>query len=194
MPPSEIARGVEKLSLEINKKEEAYFVLDSKSFYPHITIYGVEFPTRNLEKVFSEVESLAKKLVGVKFTFQKVATEKGYIGIECDCTEEFRAAHETIIEKLNPLRDGHIREKDNQKSSEFSEKEENIQKYGHPEVMNLYKPHVTVIRLKDERVAEKTAAEIKWPVKEFVLDRIGIFKMGENGTCIELLKEFKLGE
>lgn len=192
MPPADVAGEVARLSMEIGDKEESCFVIDNQNFYPHITIYGVEFPAHNLERVLSDVEELAKNLLAIQFKFKKVATEEGYIGIECEGTEEIANTQKAIIEKLNSLREGHIREKDRKQNMELSERDRNIQKYGHPDIMSLYKPHVTIIRLQDKQVAQRVAAEIKWPTKEFTLDRIGAFRMGPNGTCVELIKEFKL--
>ncbi|MDO8240815.1 MAG: 2'-5' RNA ligase family protein [Candidatus Moranbacteria bacterium] len=191
MPPVEIAEKVAQISYEIGAKEESYFVIDRKNFHPHITIYGFEFPARNLENVLAEIEILSKKLSSAKFVFKKVTTEEGYIGIECDNTEEIKHIHETTIKALNPWREGHIRDKD--KNMKSSEKNLNVQEYGHPRVMDSYCPHMTIIRLKDDEVAEKIATEIQWTDNAFVLDRIGAFRMGPNGTCVELIREFKLG-
>ena len=70
----------------------------------------------------------------------------------------------------------------------------NILEFGYSTVMDLYEPHLTITKLKDDIVAERIAEELKWPLKTFVCDSVGVFVSGEHGTCIKLLKEFKLGK
>ena len=58
--------------------------------------------------------------------------------------------------------------------------------------MNLYFPHLTIIRLKDEPLAKTISEGIIWDIPEFTVEKIAIYKMGEHGTCRELVKEFSL--
>ena len=194
-PPADIAEAAAKLSAEIAQKEEAHFVIDSQNFYPHMTIYSPEYPAQNLGKVLSALGEILKKFSEVKFIFKKVTTEEGWIGIEFELTDEIKKIHESIVGEMNALREGHLREKYLiQDGSEHSaEQKENIQKYGLPSLMGLYIPHLTLTRLKDEKIAEKLTQEINWPIPEFKADKLGAFKMGDHGTCIELIQEFKLG-
>lgn len=195
MPPVDVAEAAAKLSAEIAQKEEAHFVLDSQNFYPHMTIYSPEYPAHNLDKVLATLQELAQKLSTTKFSFKEVTTEERWIGIEFKLTDEIRNIHESIVGEMNALREGHLREKyvTGDDSEHTTEQKENIQKYGAPSLMGLYHPHLTLTRLKDEKIAEKLAPEIQWSIPEFKSDRIGAFKMGEHGTCIELIQEFKLG-
>ncbi|KKQ12735.1 MAG: hypothetical protein US30_C0017G0001 [Candidatus Moranbacteria bacterium GW2011_GWF2_36_839] len=191
MPPADVAKYVAKLSKEISEKEKAYFILDNKNFYPHITIYTSEYPNCNIKKILDKVEKISKKLSGVKFKFKKIDDDYGYVGVVMHRSKEIRKIHEIIISELNPLREGHIREKFH--NSDLSKEEkENIQKYGYPNLINLYSPHITITRLKNEKNAREISKEIKWFKKEFILGKIGVYGMGENGTCTELIKEFKL--
>lgn len=191
MPPTDVAKYVAKLSKEISEKEKTYFVIDNKNIYPHITIYPPEYPTYKIEEVLSKVEKLAKKLPRVKFKFEKIKNFDDYISVGMHYSKEIRNIHETIIEELNPLRDGHIKQ-DANNTNLLKEEKENIQKYGYPNLMDSYSPHITITRLGEEEIAEKIIKEIKWPIKEFTIKKLGAYKMGKNGTCTELIKEFKL--
>lgn len=194
-PPIEIAEQLAKLSKEISKKEDVYFVIDNQNIYPHITIYSPEYPKHNENKILESIGELAKSFLPVKFLCKEIETSQGYLGIAAEYLDEIRKIHEAIVEKLNPLREGHLREKYlNAYNMKFSEeKMKNIQKYGYADSMSFYNPHMTITRLKDECVAEKIAKEINIPFSEFVIDEIGAYRMGEDGTCIGLIKEFKLG-
>jgi 2'-5' RNA ligase len=191
-PPTDVAEESAKISREINRKSEAYFVLDNENYFPHITVYSPEYPARNLEKVLAIAEEIAKNFSAPKFVFRGVKAGQGFVTLGFDYSEEIKIIHETLVEKLNPLRENHIREKytDSYMMKFSEEKKENINKYGYPNSMAFYKPHMTLARLKDEGLAEKIAGAIDWPAKEFKVEKLGVYEMGNHGTCVKLVKEF----
>ncbi len=193
--PIEIAQSVADIGNDISKKDETYFVVDNKNIFAHITIYSPEYPAGNLEKVLKTVENIAKEFSAPKFIFQKVKAGQGFVTLDFDYSEEIKRIHETIVEKLNPLRENHVRQKytDSYMMKFSEEKNENIRKYGYPDSMRFYHPHMSLARLKNEDLAERIAKEIYWPVKEFKVEKLGAYRMGEHGTCVELLKDFALG-
>ncbi len=191
--PEDVAKVAMELSKEISEKEDAYFVLDGVEYFPHITNYSIEIPEKNLEKLIEAVEKLAKEFSSVEFIFDNnIMADTGWIAPYFERTQQLKDIHEGFIGALNILRENHIREKF-MNSDEFSSNEEqgNIVKFGHPWVMGLYEPHLTITRLKDNNIAEKVAKELNWIIKKFQVDAIGIFISGEHGTCIKLIKEFK---
>jgi 2'-5' RNA ligase len=193
IPPEEVIESAVKRSKEISQKADAFYILDEKNFYSHVTIYAAEFLVKNLKDILLDVENLSKKLLTTKFIFTKMAFDKGWIGVETELSGEIKTIHNEIIKACNPLRENHLREKYQIMMEKLLEAEKNnLQFYGHPHVMDLYRPHLTLIRIKNEDAAEKIAGEVEWLIKEFLLDKIGIFKMGEHGTCVELIKKFNL--
>jgi len=58
--------------------------------------------------------------------------------------------------------------------------------------MELYQPHLTIIRLKDEKLAEEVAKKINWELKNFFISKLAIYTMSNNGTCVKLVDEFLL--
>lgn len=195
-PPIEVAQLVADVSREISQKYETFFTADNQKVFPHITIYSPEYPARNLEKVFEAVENLAREFSPPQFIFREVKAGQGFVTLDFDYAEEIKKIHETIVEKLNPLRENRVRQKytDTYMMKFSDEKRENIKKYGYPNSMAFYLPHMTLARLKDADLAEKVAKDIQWPAKEFKVDKLGAYKMGEHGTCVELMEEFMLGE
>ena len=108
-----------------------------------------------------------------------------------------KSLHEETVRKLNPFRAGHIREKYRPGSDyhlDFSKEQlKNIAEYGYPDAMSLYKPHITIIRLKDNSLAETIAKTISWgEPTHFIVDKLATYTMGESGTCKDLVKEFTL--
>ena len=194
-PPKNIIEKAVGLSREINKDNEAFFVLDGIQFHPHITIYSPEYPEKNLDKVLEKIAGIARKTEKVNLILKGISSGQGFISVKFDYTPELKEIHEEIVLELNPLRGGHIREKytaDDYKMRLTSEQQENIKEYGYPDSMNLYSPHLTIIRLKDELLAKTISREMKWDISEFTVDKIAIYKMGEHGTCKRLVKEISL--
>jgi 2'-5' RNA ligase len=72
------------------------------------------------------------------------------------------------------------------------EQKKSILEYGYPDAIDLYLPHMTIIRLKDEKIAKDIAKEIKWSNEEFKASSIVCYLMGKDGTCKQIIKEFKL--
>jgi len=194
-PSAEVINEIIKLSKSLAKKYKSEFILDGKNFYPHITVYSPMFPKKNLGKIVEKTKNLVNNFFVINFKALKVVSGQGYIGVEFEYTPEIKKFHESVVEKLNSLREEHYKPEYNAldyKMKISNEKIENIIRYGYPGAMALYHPHMTIIRLKDKIIAEKTATEINWKINNFKSDTIVIYKMGEHGTCIEPVKEFKL--
>ncbi|UCD04566.1 MAG: 2'-5' RNA ligase family protein [Candidatus Woesearchaeota archaeon] len=195
-PPEEVIEKAINLSQEVSKNKEVFFILDGIQFHPHITIYSPKFPKSNLNKVLEIVEEIAKNTSRVEFQVKNIRVYKRFISVNFNYSLDVKSLHEEIVAKLNPLREGCIR-KEYEEGSDYhmkfsSEQKENIKKYGYPESMNLYKPHLTIIRLKEESLAGEVVKSIKWDIPQFIVDKIAVYEMGEHGTCRALVKEFNL--
>ena len=193
--PENIAEKAIGLSREISKNNEAFFILNGIQFHPHITIYSPEYPEKNLDKVLEKVAGITSSTEKVNLTLKGISSGQGFISIKFDYTQEIKKIHEGIVLELNSLREGHIRKKyasDDYKMNFNQGQQENIKKYGYPDSMGLYFPHLTIIRLKDEPLAKTISKEIRWDIPEFTVEKIAIYEMGEHGTCRELVKKFDL--
>jgi 2'-5' RNA ligase len=184
------------LSQEIGRNYKTFFIIDNVQFYPHITIYSPEYPQLNINKILKVVERITSNASQIYFRFRKINSNQGFISIGFDYSPEIKRLHEEIVKKLNPLRMERIRKgylEDSDYHMEFSQKQkENIKNYGYPDVMDLYKPHLTIARLKNESLAQKVSKDVNWDIPEFSVDKLAIYEMGEHGTCKELIKEFEL--
>lgn len=195
--PENVKEAIIDLSKEIVKNHEALFVLDGINFYPHITIYSPEYPESNFDKVLRAVEEIAKNTKRFEFIYEKKENHEGFIGVGFNLSPEIKNIHREIVNKLNSLREGRIRDKykmslDDYKMTFSSEQRENIEKYGYPDAMNLYRPHLTIIRLKNEILAKEVEQNLDWKISNFIVDKIAIYTMGEHGTCKEKLAIFNL--
>ncbi|MBN2016190.1 2'-5' RNA ligase family protein [Candidatus Dojkabacteria bacterium] len=195
--PAEVRKYVISLSKDIIKGEKTHYVLDGKRYIPHLTIYSPEFPRERLEDIYGVLERIATNAHTLEFHFQKIDTGDAYIGAEFECTEQIMQFHRQIVRELSPLREGHLRPKYKDPkylSTLTKEHVENIKNYGYPRVMKLYRPHLSFIRFEDEDVAKKIAEKINWNIHEFTVEEVGVYTMGEHGTCKDELRSFFLGK
>lgn len=194
--PKEVFQEAVGLSNEVSNEGTTIFILDGVEFYPHITIYSPEYPRKNVDNVLSTVKEVVQTLSPVKFEFEKVKGSQGYVGIGFKLTEVIKDMHKLIVDRLNPLREGHLREKYKEGSDyhiDFSEEQKmNIKQYGYSNAMSLYTPHLTIIRFQDENLAKRVINNLNWSISSFVNDKLAVYSMGKHGTCRKLLKEFKM--
>jgi 2'-5' RNA ligase len=194
-PPIKIAEKAMALSQEIGKGHKAFFVLDSKTVYPHITLYSPEYPKKNFDKILIGVKELAKRIEHFNLTYQQFITKQGFINISFNLSPEIKKLHEEIVAKFNPLREGHYKKKYDAPDYRMElspEKIANIAKYGYPAAMDLYYPHLTIIRLEDEKEAEAVTRNLAWDIHQFTAATISVYKMGEHGTCVEPILDVRL--
>jgi len=193
--PREVAEKVINLSQELSNNHKAYFVFDGKTILPHITIYSPEYPAVNYDKVLNGVKDLTNEFGNIKLTYDKIINTEGFIGVKFVLSPEIIEMHEKIIAKFNPLRESHYKKKYDTPAYKMkisAQKEENINNYGYPDVMSLYNPHLTIIRLEDKIKADELANELNWGLDSFTADTIAVYKMAEHGTCIESVLEIKI--
>jgi 2'-5' RNA ligase len=194
-PPQGIEDRLIGLSRKISRQARAYFVLDGVNFHPHATLYSPEYPTKNLGRVLELTGRIARSFPKFQVGFNGVQSHWGFIDVEVGSSEEIKRLHELVVQKLDPLREGHIRNKYKRKEElrKFSkEQRKNIRIYGYPDAMGLFRPHFTITRLTDEDKAKELARRLSWPIKKTVIDKVLAFRMGQHGTCREIIREFSL--
>ncbi|MFA6466559.1 MAG: 2'-5' RNA ligase family protein [Patescibacteria group bacterium] len=184
------------MSQELATKYKAKFVLDAKNFYPHITIYPPSYPAKNLPKIIANVEKFVKNIDLIQMTYSKIESRHGYVMVYFELSPEIKILHKNIVEILNPLREGYINPKF--ASIEYAERlsrqeMEMVSQYAYPYVMNHYcHPHLSLIRLEDVEEAKNIISNLKWNIKTFMVDKLVLHKIGDNGAAVEFVKEFDL--
>lgn len=185
-----------KLARLIADKRSVYFYTDGRKFLPHITIHTLEFPLKNIKAAYEEVEKVALNLKPMDLIFKKVYTGWGYIGVEFTKTEQIDNFHKLIIENLNPLREGRLREKYETEISENKYPKKQVKyigKYGYHNVFEYFMPHLTLARFIDEDETEK-AAQFLESIIELPDSRaydVGVCEVGTHGTCTRVIKNFR---
>jgi len=98
-----------------------------------------------------------------------------------------------VISAINPIRDG-LRENDKARlMSATGELRENLEKYGYRGVGELFRPHMTFTRFANGRAIDVSSLPDSHEFSgEFLT--LGLFEMGDNGTCVRKIAEYKLGD
>ena len=194
-PPQDVLKQAIQISSNISKEADTFFVLDGVNFFPHITIYSPEYPSHNLDKVYKKVEEIAFHTKPFIATFTSFNAHLGYVDIELEKTIEWENLHEVFVHKLNPFRENHIREKykfpeELRLYSELQQKY--ILDYGYSEIFTAFRPHLTITRLKDKEMAKEVVKKLQFVIHSFEVNTLAAYLMGNNGTCIRLIREFAL--
>jgi len=177
-------------------KYDSFFTLEIGRFYPHMSIYMFQLNDSDISKVEEVLAKIAKGtgVINALATTYSLGTGfgAGYVDPEYEVTEELSNLQNKVVEAVNPIRAG-MRESDVRKMQDAEgSKLENLKKYGYPAIGDLFRPHITLTRLKEynPRVLELLPQDVSTFSGEF--DRLGLFEMGENGTCIRKIAEFSL--
>jgi 2'-5' RNA ligase len=195
LPSAELASKAMEASKSLSKKYNSFFTLEDGKYYPHMSLYMFQLNEDDIPKVKDILAEVAKSFSAVS---AKAITYRlgegfgvGYVDPEYEVTDELRALQDTVIEAINPVRAG-MRESDIKKMQDAEGlKLGNLQKYGYPAVGKLFRPHLTLTRLKEHN---PEALIILPDINSFggLFDRIGLFEMGDNGTCVRKIAELKL--
>jgi hypothetical protein len=173
-------------------KFDSLFTLDNANFYAHASLYMLELKAEDLGRAANLIASIAKSVQ----TFSAIATrydqKERFADAEYAVTPELSELQVKIIEALNGVRNG-MRAKDRERMlSATGLALENYQQYGYKPIGDLFRPHMTLTRFSNEPVGDVEA--VLPEVREFngTFNRIGLFEMGDNGTCIREIGSWKL--
>ncbi len=196
IPPKKISDKAIRISRFL-KKFGVFFTLDGKNYFPHMTVYMVEFPNKNLEQVKEVLEQISKKIKNFKvqsLTYKHIAYghSGGWVHVDFKNTPPLMKLQKEIIFSANKLRGGLLMNDDKARiSSAPDQMKKNLKTYGYSNAFYKFSaPHITFTRLK--KPDSKSLAEIKKYNFSFEVTKFGLFEKGKHGTCRKLVKEFKL--
>ncbi|MFA9261960.1 MAG: 2'-5' RNA ligase family protein [Undibacterium sp.] len=193
IPPEAVRERAIEMS-EWIAAEGSRFVLDDENPYPHISLYHVAL---DVDRVPLVITALTAGLESVRPFFLRQgpyrAVEDEWIDVSYDRYEDVMRLHTAVIEAVGDLRANQGTEKDREDFASLSENQRgSLLRTGWTEAFERYVPHLTFSRLN-----KKDAGIIsKLPFEDFgfYVDRIGLYEMGEHGTCTRLVHEFSLKE
>lgn len=190
-PPADISKRAISISKKL-KKKKGLFVLDSKKYFPHITIYMTEFPVKNVPKIRKMLREFATKTKPFRINSLKYRQNSdGYIDVDYRKSKNIKELQKKIIALLNPLREGLLRPKDKARISALSKTQQrNIKRYGYWSMDAEFFPHLTFTKL--EKFNKLALSGINKLDFSFDVNKLGLFYLGDYGTCRKLIEIFDL--
>lgn len=195
LPSKELAdRAIE--ASQATSQYDSFFTLEIGKFYPHMSLYMFQLEEADIQNVEALLGEIAKYTSAVSAVATKYSLGEGsgvgYVDPEYEVTEDLEKLQNAVIDAINPVRSG-MRESDIAKMQDAKGlKLENLQKYGYPAVGDLFRPHITLTRLKEHNpeVLDLLPSDVE--TFSGVFDRIGLFEMGSNGTCVRQIAAWNL--
>jgi 2'-5' RNA ligase len=193
IPPKEITNIAILLSKQL-KRKSGRFVLGQKKYVPHITLYMTEFPLSNVVRVRKQLRKLSKqnKPLQLSSLGYRQNTD-GFVDMRYRKSPRVKDLQNKIIATLNSLRKGLLRGKDNQRMAEYSKRaKNNVVRFGYRSIGKDYYPHLTLTRLKNTN--RSVITKTRKISLSFTATKIGLFYLGEHGTCQKKVEYFNLAQ
>jgi hypothetical protein len=187
LPAPDITERAITLSRQLQNR--ALFVLSEDICVPHVSLYMTQIADANMGEAKKRLAEVAAKTSALELAATAYCQAEGYIDVEYTRTDQITALQMAIIDAINPIRDA----KD--KALIFTSTDptrENLEKYGYGSVGDLFRPHLTFIKFADDQLTD-TSELPKPKIFSGKFARIGLFEMGDYGTCARKIAEFGLG-
>lgn len=191
LPSTDLAQKAIHVSQQLAQDYPTFFTLKDGEYYPHITLYMTQLKVADLERAQLLLTDVANHAQSFTLQADRYELNFGYFDANYERPAALEALQMAVIDAINPIRDG-MREKDKQHLLEASGVErENLQKYGYRGVGELFRPHVTLTRITDDQPVDTS---ILPDPEDFSgqFTHLGIFEMGDNGTCVRKIAELPL--
>jgi len=150
-----------------------------------------EFPLKNVAKIKKSLRQLSAEIQPFHVSSSRYGEKVGYLAVYYKKSKKVKDLQKKIIDLINPLRQGLLREKTILKMSGFKKIElKNIKRYGFQNVDSEFAPHLTFTKLSPPN---KTALKkIKKTDFSFMVGQLALLRLGNHGTGRKLIATFDL--
>lgn len=175
------------------------FTLDGQKLFPHVSLYHVSLPEEALPDVIRSLEAVFSDTPSFPLTQAAYGAGGGiwvHVCYQKDVT--IFSLHQRVLGAVNAYRDRETGQTDDGEIKQedwvglLPERQSNLQACGWSEAYDLYLPHMTFGRL----AAPNAGIINALPPHEFSFqaEQVGLYELGEYGTCTKLICEFPLGK
>jgi len=193
LPNSDIAQKVTTVSQQLAPLGSLFTLRDGE-YFPHASLYMTQLKVADLNTVKERLAVIAEQSSVLDLRCMRYYQAHGYIDVEYERPAALADMQMAVVNAINPIRDG-MRENDKARMlTETGKVRESLEKYGYRGVGELFRPHVTLTRFANEAAIDLSSAPL--PQSESFsgqFTRLGLFEMGDNGTCVRKIAEFELG-
>lgn len=193
--PKEIAYDAIRIATNIAKSKDHLFFLDGVTVLPHIMLYAPIVEETTVPHVLDAVEKISSHLSEIYLTLKEITERQGFVSIEFGLTPDIKKIQEEIVNAVKPFRVEDVDEKFENGADYYMNLSQgslqSLEKYGSVGIINFH-PHLSLFRMKDEIDGQLGKRKVVWSHPRFLVNKIGVFVMGESGVCNELIEEFPL--
>ena len=185
--------SAEAVKISQSLKSDATMFVLGEGLFPHMTVYMARFADGDIDKVVAATGAALKQAASFKCEHTGYfMTEGRYLEASYRKSEDFLRLHELLITHNADLRIHPGSPFDEGYFAPYTpEQQKNAQETGYDLARNLYRPHITLTRYKENSVPEVFPA-IPAAKLSFNLSKICIFKADDNGAVYELVREFQI--
>lgn len=190
LPADTLAHKAISLSGQLTQRG-TFFTLKENTCFPHASLYMTQLKVSDLDKVKSILANIAANTSRFDLATTGYDQAEGYIDAGYARTDTLDRLQMSVVEAINPIRDG-MREKDKVRMLTMTgAARENLEKYGYRGVGELFRPHLTFTRFTNSQLIDTSPLPDPSEFSgQFV--KLGLFEMGDNGTCVRKIAEFEL--
>jgi hypothetical protein len=191
LPAADLAEKAIAASQQLASRHKTLYTLQQDGCFPHLSLYMAQLKVADMDKVEELLRANAADTPPLTIRATGYVQKDGYIDADYARTDALAQLQMAVISVLNPIRDG-LRAKDQARLATATGKvRENLQKYGYRGVGELFRPHLSLTRFADGQPID--VSELPEPHHfDGQCTRLGVFEMGDNGTCVRKLAEFDL--
>jgi hypothetical protein len=159
---------------------------------PHASLYMTQLKVSDMGRVQEILADIAARASVFDLAANGYWLDARYFDADYKKTNALADLQMAVINAINPIRDG-LRGKDQAHLlTAEGVARENLKTYGYRGVGELFRPHMTFTRFADEQLAMDVIKKPDAHVFDGAFDRIGLYEMGDNGTCVRRIAEFPL--
>lgn len=172
---------------------------------PHLTLYQVPVPLAGLAQLHAGLSEIAAAGRRAELACERLAYNKGEDSLEAqtEITGGLRSLQEAVIALANPVRAGRLMERDpaGNRVEDLLRREDPVGRAvrdtGYAEAGTLFRPHYTLNWFVPGAIGDEDADALERDADPASLagccTALGMFALGPNGTCPQLLARYEFG-
>lgn len=196
-PGEEVTAAAIAQGEAIAKRYGVNFILNRKSYRPHITLYQFAIPEANLNQLTEIVATVAGEWDPFSITMAGLSIYGDHF-VFWDAAKDNALAdlHEQLVTKVNPLRDGYIPEGQALALTGAvdigTDRRQSLGRWGHSLAMDTFWPHITLAHTKSGGHVKEIVSGLTMPQLSCRIESLHITEVGPFGTCPGPLMSFPL--
>ena len=191
IPPQDVGDKCIEISKSLESKNTAFVLGDGK--FAHMTVFMARFEDGKINAVVQAIENSLQ--MAHSFRCEQSGyflTEGRYMEVSYRRSKPFMDLHESLITNLsdlrinpgNPFEEGYF-------TPYTEEQRKNAEETGYDLARNLYRPHITLTRYKENEVSDIFSAFPEAKLS-FNVNQICVYKADDNGAVYERVKSFQI--